>query len=39
MTQLVQGCVKNVLDEQNLDTREQMLQYFGGIMEDASDFS
>ena len=39
MPQFVQGFVKNILDEQNLQNREHMLQYLGDIMEDASDFS
>ena len=38
MPQFVQGFVKNILDEQNLQNREHMLQYLGDIMEDASDF-
>ena len=39
MPQFVQGFVKNILDESNLQYREHMLQYLGDIMEDASDFS
>ena len=39
MPQFVQGFVKNILDEQNLQNREHMLQYLGDVMEDASDFS
>ena len=38
MAQFVQGFVKNILDERNLDNREFMLQYLGDIMEDTSDF-
>ena len=39
MPQFVQGFVKNMLDEQNLEYREHMLHYLGDIMEDAADFS
>ena len=39
MPQFVQGFVKNILDEKNLDNREFMLRYLGDIMEDTSDFS
>ena len=39
MAQFVQGFVKDILDEQDVDLREHMLQYLGDIMEDASDFS
>ena len=35
----MQGFVKNVLDESNLEMRECMLQYLGNLMEDATDFS
>ena len=39
MPQFVQGFVKNILDEKNLDNREFMLRYLGDIMEDTSDFA
>ena len=39
MPQFVQGFVKNILDELNLQYREHILQYPEDIMEDASDFS
>ena len=39
MSQFVQGFVKNILEEKNLENREFMLRYLGDIMEDASDFS
>ena len=39
MPQFVQGFVKNILDEKNLENREFMLRYLGDIMEDTSDFS
>ena len=39
MSKFVQGCVKNILDEKNLENREFMLRYLGEIMEDTSDFS
>ena len=35
----MQGFIKNILDEKNLENREFILQYLGDIMEDASDFS
>ena len=35
----MQGFVKNVLEEKDLNCREKMLMYLGDLMEDATDFS
>ena len=39
LTQFIQGFVKNILDEKDLDCREKMLMYLGDLMEDTTDFS
>ena len=39
LTQFVQGFVKNVLEEENQNYKENMLQYLADLMEDATDFS
>ena len=39
MLQQVQCFCKNVLEESDHSIREKMIQYMGGLMEDATDFS
>ena len=38
MAQWVMGFTRNILDEEDLNTRERMLTYMSELMEDVSDF-
>ena len=39
LTQFIQGFTRNILDESDPKSREQMLWYLNDLMEDATDFS